>query len=107
MQSNERRRSWLPCGYRLLTQCACPGSTEHTDSVANLLYAAADSTVHVGSQVTSFCVTGAEGGSQQHYAVLAHCRGLLRNLATYEHPFNEQVSNWKSAADHLHSNVKV
>lgn len=56
------------------------------------MYGAADSTAHVNSQVTSFRVTGAEGGAQQQYAVLAHCRGLLRNLATYEHPFNEQVT---------------
>ena len=88
-------------------QSGCLGEMKRPGIVTLLMYAAADSIVLVCSQVTSFRVTGAEGGGQQQYSVLAHCRGLLRNLATYEHPFNEQVSSWNGAADHLHGNVEA
>ena len=48
------------------------------------------------AQVTSFRVTGLEGGEEPQFAALSHCRSLLRNLTVYEHPFNEQVANHRS-----------
>ena len=44
-------------------------------------------------QVTSFRVTGAEGGEGHQYSALSRCRSLLPNLTVYEHPFNEQVAD--------------
>ena len=103
-QRGERRP---PCFYRL-TVCGC-SATVLIKRPGKCSFPLRCCQKHraFDAQVTIFRVTGAEGGEQQDYLVLTHCRRLLRNIAIYQHPFNEQVTIWKSAADHLQCNVKT